>query len=149
MHHWALCNRVFPYISPVIPDITTPFILFPLCFGYNITPFYLLSSYVLLSQFEAFSILHPLGRCSSTEIHGCETHDRVRIDPVRVGGEWDMSIPRFTSTTVTDLCAYIPGRSSNHSSYNCALRVMSRWTLQHSSALTSACNCTTHMHARR
>lgn len=38
-------------------DITIPFKLSPLCFGYNITPFYLLSSYVLLSQFQSYTYL--------------------------------------------------------------------------------------------
>lgn len=40
-----------------LPDITIPFKLSPLCFGYNITPFYLLSSYVLLSQFQSYTYL--------------------------------------------------------------------------------------------
>jgi hypothetical protein len=54
MHHWALCNRVFPRISLTLPF---RFKLSPLCFDYNITPFYLLSSYVLLSQFQSYTYL--------------------------------------------------------------------------------------------
>lgn len=73
----------FPAYLSVIPDITTPFIFFPLCFGYNITPFYLLSSYVLLSQFEAFSVLHLPG---PTEMHSRGTHDCLRIDQASAGG---------------------------------------------------------------
>jgi hypothetical protein len=42
-----------------------------------------LSSYVLLSQFEAFSVLHlPV----PTEMHGRGTHDCLRIDQASAGG---------------------------------------------------------------